>query len=261
MKNLLKFFLEVEKLKQMPRTGWVLREVKNPETVAEHTFRLAIISWLSAEKRNFNVKRAILIALFHDLCEVFAGDITPFLYYPKLPKSKSERRRILMKWARLSQKDKEKIGKTKFKKEKDGCLKLIKFLNPRLAKELFSSWINYEKGSSREGKFVNQLNRIETLIQSIEYFGIKDEVAGTNWWEWTEEIVEDSLLLKFLEVIQEKFYGGVIGSAKEKKELKNILGFLLEIGRLKKMPRTLWVSLGVKNPETVAGHLFTTALM
>ena len=261
MKNLLKFFLEVEKLKQMPRTGWVLREVKNPETVAEHTFRLAIISWLSAEKRNFNVKRAILIALFHDLCEVFAGDITPFLYYPKLPKSKSERRRILMKWARLSQEDKQKIGKTKFKKEKDGCLKLIKFLNPRLAKELFSSWINYEKGSSREGKFVNQLNRIETLIQSIEYFGIKDEVAGTNWWEWTEEIVEDSLLLKFLEVIQEKFYGGVIGSAKEKKELKNILGFLLEIGRLKKMPRTLWVSLGVKNPETVAGHLFTTALM
>ena len=42
MKNLLKFFLEVEKLKQMPRTGWVLREVKNPETVAEH-----ILGWQS----------------------------------------------------------------------------------------------------------------------------------------------------------------------------------------------------------------------
>jgi putative hydrolase of HD superfamily len=261
MKNLLKFFLEVEKLKTMPRTGWILREVKNPETVAEHTFRLTILCGLLAEKRNFDVKRAIKIALFHDLCEVFAGDITPFLYYPRLPKSKEERKKILMKWTRLSQKDKEKIGKMKFKKEKEGCLKLIRFLKPSLGKELLSLWADYEKGVSKEGKFVNQLNRIETLIQSVEYFGIEDKTAGTNWWEWTEEIVEDPLLLKFLEVIQKKFYEGKIATSKEEKELENILDFILKIGKLKKMPRTLWVSLGVKNPETVVGHIFTVSLM
>jgi len=261
MKNLLNFFLEIEKLKEMPRTGWVLRDVKNPETVAEHTFRLAIISWLLAEKGNFNVKRAILIALFHDLCEVFAGDITPFLYYPHLPKNKEERKRILMKWARLSQKAKQKLGKIKFKKEREACLKFMKFLKPGLGKKIFASWLDYEKGISREGKFVNQLNRIETLIQSIEYFGIKNEVAGTNWWEWAEEIVEDSFLMKFLEVAREKFYEGRVEDLKEKKELENILDFILKINKLKKMPRTIWVSIGVKNPETVAGHTFTTTLM
>jgi len=93
MKNILKFFLEVEKLKQMPRTGWVFMEVENPETVAEHLFGLSIISWLFGEKRNLNVKRAILIALFHELCEVYAGDITPFLYYPHLPKNREMRKK------------------------------------------------------------------------------------------------------------------------------------------------------------------------
>jgi len=261
MKNLLKFFLETEKLKQMPRTGWVLRNIKNPETVAEHTFGLTIISGLLAKKRSLNVKRAILIALFHDLCEVFAGDITPFLYYPHLPKNREGRKKILMKWARLSQKAKQKLGKIKFKKEKEGCLKLIKFLKPDLGKKLLSLWINYEKGTSREGKFVNQLNRIETLIQSIEYFGIEDKVAGTNWWEWTEEIAEDPLLLDFLKVIQKRFYGKMVGEYKKDKELENILDFILKINKLKKMPRTTWVSMGIKNPETVAGHTFTTTLM
>ena len=244
----------------MPRTGWVLREVKNPETIAGHTFRLGIASWLLAEKRNFNVKRAILIALFHDLCEVYAGDITPFLYYPRLPKDKKERKKLLMKWARLSHKEKQKIGKAKFKKEKNALFKLIRSLEPSLKNELSSLWLEYGKGTLKEGKFVEQLNRIETLIQAIEYFGTKDILATTNWWEWAEEIVDDPLLLKFLKVIQNKFYRKVPGYKKQK-ELENILDFILEIGKLKRMPRTIWVSLGVENPETVAGHIFTVSLM
>ena len=261
MKNILKFFLEVEKLKQMPRTGWVLMEVENPETVAEHLFGLSILSWLFSEKRNLNVKRAILIALFHELCEVYAGDITPFLYYPHLPKNRETRKKMLMKWARLSQKEKREIGKKKFKKEKNSLLKLIKFLKSNSKNKIFSSWIGYEKGTTREGKFVRQLNRIETLVQSIIFFGVKDVNARTNWWEWTEEIVDDSLLLKFLKVLQKKFYEKEPINKKKDKELENTLEFILKINKLKKIPRSIWVSMGVKNPETVAGHIFTTTLM
>lgn len=261
MKNFLKFFLETEKLKTMPRTGWVLRDVEDPETIAEHTFRLVIISWFLAEKRNFNVKRAILIALLHDLCEVYAGDITPFLYHPNLPEDKEKRKKILMKWARLSRKEKKKIGKVKFKKEKDGLLELIRFLRPNLRNKILSLWLEYGDPTSKEGKFVEQLNRMETLIQSIEFFGTKDIKTKVNWWEWTEEIVDDPLLLKFLKVIQKKFYGRVADECKRQKGLENISDFLLEIGKLKQMPRTIWVSLGVKDPETVASHIFTVTLM
>jgi len=261
MKDIINFLIEVSKLKEMPRTGWVLREVKNPETIADHTFRLAFISWFLAQKRNFNQKRAIKIAFSHDLCEVYAGDITPFLYYPDLPKDREKRRKILMKWTRLFREEKEKKGRIKLKKEREGLLKLLEFLPLNLRKDFYSSWVDYEKGISKEGKFVNQLNRIETLIQSIEYFGIDETKSGTDWWEWVEEIVEDPLLLEFLKIIQNKFYWKKFKSIKDEKELKTILDFLLEIGKLKRMPRLYWLLRGVKNPETVTGHIFTLSIM
>jgi putative hydrolase of HD superfamily len=261
MKEVINFLIAVSKLKTEPRSGWVLAEVKNPETIAEHTFRVAIASWLFAEKRKLNVKRAIMIALFHDICEVYAGDITPFIYYPNLPRDKEKRKKMLMKWARLSKNEKQKRGQMKFEKEKKGLLKLIKSLSPDLKNEIFSMWVDYEKGISKEGRFVNQLNRIETLLQSITYFGTKNITKRTNWWEWTEEIVDDPLLLDFLKVIHKKLYGESMKDYEMNKELENILDFLLEIGKLKEMSRLYWKLRKVKNPETVASHMFDLALM
>jgi len=257
VKNLLKFFLEVEKLKQMPRTGWVLMEVENPETVAEHAFRVAILAWLLSEKKNLNIGRTIKIALVHDCCKVYSGDIPHLLYYVHSPK---------MRWVRLSQKEKEKRGRKKFELERKSLLKLLKFLNPRLKKEIFSHWLTYERRAIekriiRGGNFVEQVHRMETLIQSIEYFGTNEKKAGTTWWEFTEEIIDDPLISKFLKVLQKKFYEKKTISDKEEEELENVLDFVIKIGKLKHLPRTLWLSLGVKNPETVGGHIFTVTLM
>ncbi|MDI6591522.1 MAG: HD domain-containing protein [Patescibacteria group bacterium] len=262
MKGLLNFLIEINKLKEIPRTGWVLMGVKNPETIADHTFRTAFLAWLLGQKKKLNLKRIIKSALSHDLCEVYAGDITPFFYYPQLPKKKKERKKILMKWARLSEKEKKKIGEKKFNKEKTALLRLIKFFNPKVKNEIFSLWYDYEKGILEEGKFVRQLNRVETLLQSINYFGSNIVKSGNNWWEWVEEIVEDPLLLDFLKVIQKKFYGKRIRIYRsEEKELEGILDFFLKIGKLKRLPRLYWLLRKVKNPETVAGHIFTLTMM
>jgi putative hydrolase of HD superfamily len=265
MKNNLNFLIEVQKLKERPRTGWIpfLAMIKNPETTADHTFRVAFASWILGYEKNLDVKRLIKIALSHDLCEVYAGDITPFFYYDldHLPEDEEKRKKILSKWVRLSEKEKKERWKMKFEREKEGISKLIKFLNPELAKEFFSCWIDCEKRISEEGKFVKQIDRIDVLLQTLEYLGPKEEIAGTGWWEATEEIIEDSLLLDLLKVIQNKFYEKKLKGIKEEKKLKNILDFLLEIGKLKGMPRLYWILRRIKNPETVAGHIFTLAIM
>ena len=261
MKEIINFLIEVSILKETPRTGWVLMKVKNPETIAEHTFRLTILSWLLAKKANLNIKRAIKIALFHDLCEVYAGDVTPFFYYTQPLKNSEEKKQLLMKWVRLSKKEKEKRGRMKFEREKKALLKLIQSLDPSLKKEIFYSWFDYENRVSKEGKFIKQVDRIETLLQSIEYFGIKKEKGGSSWWEGTEETVEDPLLLQFLKAIQKKFYGHLPEGYKKDKELENILDFVIEIGKLKEMSRLYWKLRKVKNPETVASHMFDLALM
>lgn len=261
MKNSLNFLIEINKLKEQPRTGWVLMKVKNPETIAEHIFRTAFATWMLCQKKKLNVKRALKITLAHDLCEVYAGDMTPFFYYIDLPKNGEPEEKALMKWVRLSKKEKERRGKIKFDKEKQSLSRLLKNLPPELKDDIFSSWIDYEKGISREGKFVRQLDRIEMLLQSIEYFGTDEKIGGSSWWEGTEERVEDPLLLNFLKVIQKKIYGKVNGPYKKDKELENILDFLLSVGKLKRLPRLYWTLRDRKEPETVAGHIFTLALM
>ena len=56
MDEIIKFFIEIGKLKGMPRRGWVIREVKNPESIAEHIFRVAIMSWVLADRKDKKLK-------------------------------------------------------------------------------------------------------------------------------------------------------------------------------------------------------------
>ncbi len=263
MDKALDFLLEVSKLKTMPRTGWVLMEVKNPETIADHTFRLALACWLLAEKRGLNSTKAVKMALAHDLCEVYAGDMTPFFYYVDLPQGEGRmgEKEALKRWVRLTKKEKEERGKVKFQKEKESLEKLIRSLSLKLQRELFSSWLDYEKRMSQEGKFVRQVDRIETLLQSIEYLGNKEEDSGTSWWEGTEEMVEDPMLIDFLRVIQNRFYPGAEKPGEKNEGLENILDFLLQVGKLKRLPRMYWKMREVKEPETVAGHIFSVSIM
>jgi len=259
MEKELEFLIEVNQLKEIPRTGWVLMKVKNPETIAEHIFRVCFNAWLLGKLKNFKIEKLIKIALSHDLCEVYAGDKTPFFYWEGLKREKKEDEKILLKGVRLSQKEKEKRAKIKFEKERESLLKLISPLDENLKSEIFSCWLDFEKRISEFGKFVKQVDRIETLLQAIEYFKEEKVKGGTSWWELTEEIVEDPLLIDFLKVIQKKFYKEY-SQLKVNKELENVLDFLLEIGKLKRMPRLYWLISEIKNPETVAEHIFSVAL-
>jgi putative hydrolase of HD superfamily len=261
MKNKLTFLIQIQKLKEFPRTGWVLRKVKNPETIADHMFRVAMINWLLGREATLNVNKLIPMGLFHDFCEVYAGDVTPFFYFVKnLPKDKKERESFLRKYVRLSKFQKESLGKKKYNLEKYSLLKLLKLLNSREKKEIFTLWLSFEKKLSKEGSFAYQLDKIETLIQAIEYFGTKKGSLAESWWEESEEIVHHPLLLEFLKIIQKKFYGKVEKN-KRKAKLESILDFILEIRKLKRMPRLYWILRGIENPETVAGHIFTVAVM
>jgi len=42
--ELIDLILEIGKLKEVLRTGWTKKGIKNPESVAEHTWRVAILA-------------------------------------------------------------------------------------------------------------------------------------------------------------------------------------------------------------------------
>ncbi len=115
MEELVKFFFEVGKLKKMARKGWVINNIKNPESIAEHVFRAALMAWfLGTKKKGLNIERIIKMALIHDLCEIYAGDTTP--YDSVLPRTKKQREKLMKTWPRFSDSKKKQFALSSDKK-------------------------------------------------------------------------------------------------------------------------------------------------
>lgn len=201
--NLINFFIAIGKLKRMPRRGWVLRRVKNPETIAEHSFRVALLSWFLGEKEKFNLKEIIKMALVHDLCEIYAGDITP---YDKFLTSKKYKIELFEKWPRFSKHEKMEQFLYKHKKEWLSLIKLTSKLEPEIRHEIIKLWFNYKEGLTKEGRFVHQVDKIENLLQALEYWSKNKKFPITPWWLEIEELIDNPILLKFLDVLDKKFH-------------------------------------------------------
>ncbi len=75
MKNLANFFFEVGMLKRTPRTGFQFLG-SGAESVAEHSFRTAIIGYALARlDGEADVGRVLELCLFHDVPEARTGDL------------------------------------------------------------------------------------------------------------------------------------------------------------------------------------------
>lgn len=62
-------------LKDESRTGWDLRGVTDPESVAAHSWSVAYLTLLYADAAGVNADRALRMAVLHDLGEAIVGDV------------------------------------------------------------------------------------------------------------------------------------------------------------------------------------------
>lgn len=204
MEKLVEFLHEAGKLKEMPRRGWVIRGIKNPETIAEHTFRAALMAWVLGEKKKLNIERLLKMALIHDLCEVYAGDTTP--YDTILPRSGKKRKELTKTWPRFSASERIKIKNKKHKKEKIALEKLVADLPGALKKEIKNLWLDYEEGLTKEGRFFHQADRVENFFQALEYWKKYKKPAQGPWWIQIRELLDEPVLVKFIQSLENKFH-------------------------------------------------------
>ena len=91
--TLLDLFLELQLLDRIPRSGYVLRGVADPESVTEHSWHVLFLVWsLGSEIPEIDLPRAVEIALVHDLAELRIGDLprTAARYFPEGAKQAAE---------------------------------------------------------------------------------------------------------------------------------------------------------------------------
>ena len=75
---LLTMLLQANRLKTTPRTGWAMRGVPRPESVADHSHGTALVALvlLDLVKENLDRQRVLAMAVTHDLAESVTGDLS-----------------------------------------------------------------------------------------------------------------------------------------------------------------------------------------
>ena len=89
---------ELQRLKRLDRTGWILRGLPNgTESVAAHSFGVSVTAMLLADKLNaqgiaVDVEKILRIGLLHDWAEVRVGDMprTATLYFGSEARKQAE---------------------------------------------------------------------------------------------------------------------------------------------------------------------------
>ncbi|KAH0436077.1 hypothetical protein IEQ34_026484 [Dendrobium chrysotoxum] len=131
------------RLKTTKRAGWVRKGVQEPESVADHMYRMSVMALIADYSPDIDRERCIKMALVHDIAEAIVGDITPSDGVPKDEKSRREREAINHMCNLLG-------GGSR-------------------AKEMLELWMEYEENSSLEAKVVKDFDKVEMILQALEY--------------------------------------------------------------------------------------------
>ena len=138
--NLIKFLEAAGRLKTTSRAGWVDVGIRQPESVADHTFRTAILCMIYADIEDLDQLKLVRMALIHDLPEAVTGDLTP------------------------SMKNRESKGR-----EDAAMNQILNLLPEKQRKKYLTDWNEYQKGKTKEAKTVKQLEKLEMALQAKEY--------------------------------------------------------------------------------------------
>ena len=208
MEQALDFLIKVGELKKTKQEKWMLRKAKKPDTIAQHSFRVAIMVWLLSNKRELNVEKALKIALIHDLCDLKGchESLCDVAFINSSVIQKITNKNSLKIFPRLSQKKKLEWFQRNRRKEQK-CLKnLISSLPKFLQEEIVNLWIDFTEGLSKEGRFVKQVAKIEGLLQAMEYWQADKHFPIKLWWVEIKEAIDHPLLKDIVQEIDKKFY-------------------------------------------------------
>ncbi|MED6157252.1 hypothetical protein PIB30_021754 [Stylosanthes scabra] len=137
-------FLSIcHRLKTTKRTGWVRRDVKNPESIADHMHRMGLMALIAPDAPGVDRNKCVKMAIVHDIAEAIVGDICPDDGIPKEEKSRREQEALDRMCDALG-------GGSR-------------------AKEVADLWMEYEANSSPEAKLVKDLDKVEMILQALEY--------------------------------------------------------------------------------------------
>lgn len=145
------YLFEVGSLKNLPRAGW-LRLMRFPESVAEHSFRVSVVGMVLAAIEGADVGRTSALCVLHDSPETRTGDVTA-------------------------------VGRAYVTTEpaEDVSVHQTAGMPEDVAKVFRDLVAEYEAGKTPEAQVARDADKLESLLQAVEY-----QAQGYNTAPWQD---------------------------------------------------------------------------
>ena len=155
MKNIYKYFSEINKLNEIVRTGWVIRNVplERRESVGEHIFTMALLTLSIIDKYNLdkklNIEKVLKMILIHELGEIDVGDIA-------LPNAEQAKQKYI------------------------GELNCVNRICDVLEEDwMLDLWKEFEEKKTEEALFVYKMDKLQAVMQARYYSEIINDDNAT----------------------------------------------------------------------------------
>jgi putative hydrolase of HD superfamily len=140
LEGVLTFLRAAERLKTVTRSGWT--STGQPESVAEHTWRLCLMAMVLYGRTDaVDLAKLLKMCLIHDLGEAIGGDVPA---------------------------PAQQAGVNKADRERADLLELIAPLPAAARREIAELWDEYEAAASPEARVAKGLDKLETILQHTQ---------------------------------------------------------------------------------------------
>ena len=171
-KKITNFLFELGTLKHVKRSGWWIINVKDPENVAEHSFRAGAIGYVLADMEKVNKEKVAIMCLFNDLHEARLNDL-------------------------------HKVGQRyiDFRKAETAAHKEQTDSLGNIGKEFFSLHKEFQEQKTKEAIVARDADLLENAFQAKEYMEIGYNDAQ-NWIDNIKTILKTDSAKKLLDEIE-----------------------------------------------------------
>jgi putative hydrolase of HD superfamily len=173
-KDIIKFAKAVGQSKKIKRSGWVREGVTNPESVADHSFRVIVLCMALANHFKIDQTKLIKMAIIHDLGETKTGDL-------------------------VVERGKNIDNTAKAKKEMLEDQAVVDLLRA-FGKEHHLIYHEMIERKSKEAKFFWQIDKLEMAIQAKEYEQ-EQGLKAKEFYENARMHIEDPVLRECFNIL------------------------------------------------------------
>jgi putative hydrolase of HD superfamily len=173
MEELIHFLFEAGHLKNVDRSGWWLLGNRDPESVAEHSFRCTILGYILAKLEKVDASKVIMMCLFHDVHETRTNDL----------------HKVVQKYINL-----EEAGDKATQDQ-------LEPLKDPIGEEIIDALSDLSDQESRESIVAKDADILECAMQAREY-QVQGYEAAVDWLDRADEKLKCESSRKLLAILK-----------------------------------------------------------